>query len=139
VIKRHIFLVLQIAARKSTYVSSTNSLVLFRFCRPIRYKLPVLRSIQKMYDTSQDQYTSTTTQLAFPNECVSAGATITLNKDISALEIVRRDNASGHFGVMAQLSKGCTVEICGPGFNERTCRASCHDRLFFIFRQDLGL
>lgn len=64
--------------------------------------------------------------------------TITLKKDVSALEIVRRKNASGPFGAPAQISKGSRLEICGTGFNERTLRVRFQDRLFFVFRQDLG-
>jgi hypothetical protein len=81
----------------------------------------------------QEQYTSPTRQSA-----LAIGATITLNKEVSALELVRRENVSGHFGVLAQISKGSTLEICGDGFNERTYRVLYGNRLFFVFRQDLG-
>ncbi len=63
---------------------------------------------------------------------------MTLKKDISALEIVRKENISGHFGVLAQIPKGSELEICAAGFNERTYRVLCHNRLYFVFRQDLG-
>jgi len=66
------------------------------------------------------------------------GETITLRKEVSALEIVRRESVTGHFGVLAQISKGSRLEICGPGFNERTYKVQCSDRLYFVFRQDLG-
>jgi len=62
-----------------------------------------------------------------------------LKKDVSALEILRRENVTGHFGVLAQITKGSRLEICGTGFNDRTYRVRFHDRLFFVFRQDLGL
>lgn len=71
-------------------------------------------------------------------ECFSIGTTIILTKDVSALELTRRENVSGHFGVLAQISKGSTLEICGPGFNQRTYRVLCRNRLYFVFRQDLG-
>jgi len=61
-----------------------------------------------------------------------------LSKAISALEIVRRENVTGYFGVLAQIPKGSTLEICGNGFNERTYRVLCGNRLYFVFRQDLG-
>jgi hypothetical protein len=64
--------------------------------------------------------------------------TVTLKKDVSALEIVRRRNDTGHFGVLAQISKGSRLEICGTGFNERTYKVRFQDRLFFVFNQDLG-
>jgi hypothetical protein len=75
---------------------------------------------------------------AFTAEPVPAAATITLKKDVSALEIVRRENAKGHFGGLALISKGSRLEICGSGFNERTYKVRCQNRLFFVFQQDLG-
>ena len=61
-----------------------------------------------------------------------------LRKDVSALEIVRRQDAKGHFGVIAQIAKGSKLEICGTGFNERTYKVRFQNRLFFVFSQDLG-
>ena len=84
----------------------------------------------------QEQYTYRKRQTAFAAEPVTTDATITLRKDLSALEIVRK--ATGHFGVLAQISKGSRLEICGSGFNERTYKVRFQNRLFFVFRQDLG-
>jgi hypothetical protein len=84
------------------------------------------------------QYSQSKNQTNSVLEPASIEATITLKKDVSALEIVRRENATGHFGVLAQISKGSSLEICGTGFNERTYRVRFQDRLFFVFRQDLG-
>ena len=75
-------------------------------------------------------------QTALPAEPVSTETTITLKKDISALEIVRR--AAGYFGVLAQISKGSRLEICGAGFNARTYKVQWQNRLFYVFRQDVG-
>ena len=75
---------------------------------------------------------------AFAAPPASPEATITLKKDVSALEIVRRENAKGHFGGLALISKGSRLEICGSGFNERTYKVRFQNRLFFVFRQDLG-
>ncbi len=61
-----------------------------------------------------------------------------LRKDVSALEIVRRKDAKGHFGVIAQITKGSRLELCGSGFNERTYKVRFENRLFFVFSQDLG-
>jgi hypothetical protein len=78
------------------------------------------------------------TNTAYAAGPVSAEASITLKKDVSALEIVRRENARGHFGGVALISKGSRLEICGSGFNERTYKVKCQNRLFFVFHQDLG-
>ena len=85
----------------------------------------------------QQQYTSIG-RAPLAAESFSIGTTVTLGKEVSALEIVRRENVSGHFGVLAQIPKGSTLEICGSGFNERTYRVLCRNRLYFVFRQDLG-
>jgi len=77
-------------------------------------------------------------QTAFMKEADLMEPTITLKKDVSALEIVRKKNASGPFGAPAPISKGSRLEIFGTGFNERTLRVRFQDRLFFVFRQDLG-
>ena len=88
-----------------------------------------------MLQTPQAYRTKQTTTATEP---ALTEATITLKKDVSALEIVRKKNASEHFGVLAQISKGSSLEICGTGFNERTFKVRFQDRLFFVFRQDLG-
>jgi hypothetical protein len=85
----------------------------------------------------QTQYSYNTKQTP-TGEAAWIEGTITLKNDVSALEIVRRENVTGHFGVLAQISKGSRLEICGSGFNERTYRVRFQDRLFFVFRQDLG-
>jgi len=64
-------------------------------------------------------------------------ATITLGKDVSAMEIVRKDSSTARSGGISTLPKGSSVEICGSGFNERTYKVRCDDRFFFVFQQDL--
>ena len=78
------------------------------------------------------------TNTAYAAGPVPAEAIITLKKDVCALEIVRRENAKGHFGGVALISKESRLEICGSGFNERTYKVKCQNRLFFVFHQDLG-
>ncbi len=77
-------------------------------------------------------------QTALAAEPVSTESTITLRKDVSALELVRRENETGYFGVLSLISKGSNLEICGTGFNERTYKVRWQNRLFFVFQQDLG-
>jgi hypothetical protein len=124
---------------KDTYLSSTIHLVPF----PVLWVYQVLTTgvtlpFTELYNTLQQQYAHKTSQPGFAIEPSSKGGTITLEKELSALEIVRRENVSGHFGVLARISKGSTLEICGTGFNDRTYRVRYQDRLFFVFRQDLG-
>ncbi len=88
--------------------------------------------------TLQTQYSYRNEQTTSTSEPAWTEGAITLKRDVSALEIVRRENVTGHFGVLAQISKGSRLEICGSGFNERTYRVRFQDRLFFVFRQDLG-
>ncbi|MFL6414502.1 MAG: hypothetical protein ACJ74Y_02390 [Bryobacteraceae bacterium] len=86
----------------------------------------------------QKHYSPSKNQTAIAAEPASIQEAITLKKDVSALEIVRKENLAGHFGVLAQISKGSKLEICGTGFNERTYKVRFQDRLFFVFSQDLG-
>jgi hypothetical protein len=97
----------------------------------------LLSKSQERY-TLQTQYSYGNKQTTSRPEPAWIEGAITLKKDVSALEIVRRENVTGHFGVLAQISKGSELEICGTGFNERTFRVRFQDRLFFVFRQDLG-
>jgi hypothetical protein len=84
------------------------------------------------------QFFIETKQKTLAGEPISWGTTVKLKKDVSALEIVRREPTAEHFGVLAQIAKGSEIEICGKGFNERTYRVRFQGRLFFVFRQDLG-
>lgn len=97
----------------------------------------LLSKSQERY-TLQTQYSYENKQAKSKSEAAWIEDVITLKKDVSALEIVRREDITGPFGVLAQISKGSRVEICGGGFNERTYRVRFQDRLFFVFRQDLG-
>jgi hypothetical protein len=83
----------------------------------------------------QQQYQNTKNRAALAAE---PEGTVMLRKDVSALEIVRREDAKGHFGVIAQIAKGSILQICGVGFNERTYKVQFQNRLFFVFSQDLG-
>jgi len=94
----------------------------------------VLRSCPRQYNLQQ-QFLHPKIRATFPGQ---QEGTITLRKDVSALEIVRREEATGHFGVIAQIAKGSILEICGTGFNDRTYKVRFQNRLFFVFSQDLG-
>jgi hypothetical protein len=40
-------------------------------------------------------------------------------------------------GPIVSIPKGARLESCGFGFNERTIKARCQDRFYFIFLRDL--
>lgn len=92
----------------------------------------MLRSINR------SNYETMAIQIIRALEPVATDATITLKRDVSALEIPRPENARAHSAGLALISKGSELEICGTGFNERTYKVRCQNRLFFVFQQDLG-
>ncbi len=64
---------------------------------------------------------------------------ITLEKELSAIEIVKTETSPHCTGGFANLPQGSRLEICGVGFNHRTCKVRCQGRLFFVFQQDIQL
>jgi hypothetical protein len=68
---------------------------------------------------------------------VSVEKRITLEKNVSAMEIVRTENVTPRLGAISVIPKGYCLEVCGSGFNERTYKVRCEDRFFFVFRQDV--
>jgi hypothetical protein len=70
-------------------------------------------------------------------ECVEIEKTLTLSKEISAMELVRRESGAARLGAIAALPKGSQVDVCGPGFNDRTFKVRYENRFFFVFLQDV--
>lgn len=77
------------------------------------------------------------TNTRFISDPISAERTITLKKDISALELVEKENAT-RMGVLSLIPKGSQLDICGLGFNERTYTVQCNNRTFVVFQQDVN-
>jgi hypothetical protein len=73
----------------------------------------------------------------FIPECVQVEKTLTLTKEISAMELVRRESGGTRLGAIATLPKGSHLEVCGRGFNDRTFKVRYNDRFFFVFLQDV--
>jgi hypothetical protein len=67
---------------------------------------------------------------------VSVQATVAVPKDISAFELIPAENGT-RLGPIVSLPKGAHLETCGLGFNERTIKARCEGRFYFVFLQDL--
>ncbi len=66
-----------------------------------------------------------------------AGGTCTLLRTISAIEILPGPKERGRLGHIVQLAPGTRVDICGPGFNDRTVRICSEQHYYFAFREDL--
>jgi hypothetical protein len=67
----------------------------------------------------------------------AGGNAVALSRTISALQLVRKEDGSVKLGLLAQLSPGTQVVLCGSGFNDRTVKVRAHKEYYFIFRQDL--
>jgi hypothetical protein len=62
---------------------------------------------------------------------------LTLSKKICALLIKTDEAGQEHFAELAQIGPGCKVQICGPGYNERTLRVLADGQPMFVFEADL--
>ena len=80
---------------------------------------------------------SINTDALFTPEYNSVEATITVPKEISALELVQTE-AGERLGQIAAVPKGTCLELCGSGFNERTIKVRFEKHLYFVFLQDLA-
>jgi hypothetical protein len=69
-------------------------------------------------------------------KCVSVQAVTKVPKDISAFELIPTENGT-RLGPIASIPKGARLETYGLGFNERTIKARCEGRFYFVFLQDL--
>ena len=74
----------------------------------------------------------------FIPEDVGGGNPVTLLHQISAIQLVRREDGSVKLGALGQLGAGTEVVVCGKGFNERTVKVRTEaDHYFFVFQQDI--
>ena len=72
----------------------------------------------------------------FLSERNARQGTLTLSKEISALELVSTNNGA-HAGKITPVPKGACLQVCGSGFNERTIKVRWEGRLCFVFLQDV--
>jgi hypothetical protein len=63
---------------------------------------------------------------------------LTLSKKICALSIKTDEAGQEHFGELTQIGPGCEVQICGPGYNERTVKILADGKPMFVFEADLS-
>jgi hypothetical protein len=73
----------------------------------------------------------------FIPDYVTLKETITLSKDISAIELVPAEGGP-RLGQIALLPKGAVLEVCGAGFNNRSAKVRSNGRFYFVFLQDIG-
>ena len=57
-------------------------------------------------------------------------------KQIAGVSLLLREDGRPKLGAVHPLGPG-TVELCGPGYNERTVRVRTNDGYYFVFREDL--
>jgi hypothetical protein len=75
---------------------------------------------------------------AVPYYCMSVVVnTCVLHHIISVVRIVTDPDGTTRVGVLTQLPRDTTVEICGSGFDDRTVKVRTGDSLFYAFRADL--
>lgn len=71
------------------------------------------------------------------DNCDTIVRSLTLPKQISAIQMLPAEKAHGKLGLITQLPRGAMVDICGDGFNERTAKIRYGQGYFFVFLQDL--
>jgi hypothetical protein len=74
--------------------------------------------------------------LQSPPEFFPFQQTITVSKEISALELIST-NSGSHSRQITPVPKGACLQVCGQGFNERTIQVRWEGRLCFVFLQDV--
>ena len=74
--------------------------------------------------------------LRIPSRTFAEG-TATLSTRVAAVRLVERQDGCGKLGPIAQLDPGL-VELCGPGYNERTVKIRLNEECYFVFRDDLN-
>lgn len=63
--------------------------------------------------------------------------TATLSKRVAAIRLLQQATGNGKLGPITQLDP-CLVDLCGPGYNDRTVKVRLNDQCYFVFRDDLN-
>jgi hypothetical protein len=63
------------------------------------------------------------------------GRSLTLSKTIAALSI-QNEEGNPRPGLISQLRARTILQICGPGFNDRTVEIEAQLRQYFVFWED---
>ncbi len=54
-----------------------------------------------------------------------------------AMQIVEGENGESRMGLLTQISPATPLEVCGPGFNEKTVKVRLGDKYYYVFREDI--
>lgn len=76
--------------------------------------------------------------LFIPDEGLG-GSPVVLARNISAIQLVKKEDGGAKLGFLVQLAAGTKVLLCGDGFNERTVKIRAEGNCYFVFRQDVSL
>ncbi len=59
---------------------------------------------------------------------------LTLKKDIAAIQVVAGGNGRWRIGTCLPLAKGSRLEICGQGFSDATMMVRTADARYYVLR-----
>ena len=59
------------------------------------------------------------------------------SRRISAIQVLGSDTGSKHMGLLTQITLDPGVDVCGPGFNDKTVQVNFGGAMYFVFREDL--
>ena len=65
--------------------------------------------------------------------------TITLRRQMAAIEVLPDGNGRSRPGMLLHLPPGTRIEICADGFNERTATVRSNGGRYFVLRDSLLL
>lgn len=58
-------------------------------------------------------------------------------RKVSAIQIVQEADGSSDLGLLTQLDAQSPLEVCGPGFDDRTVKVRSGDSFYYVFREDV--
>jgi hypothetical protein len=64
-------------------------------------------------------------------------ASVFLATQISAIQILPREDGRLILGLLSSLPAGAVLRICGEGFDERTAKVFVNGQYYFVFRQEI--
>ena len=76
--------------------------------------------------------------LFIPEPAVGGRPITALNDPVIAVELIRT-NRGGRLGGISRLPEGACLDVCGPGYNEKTVKVRWRDKYYFVMRDDLPM
>jgi hypothetical protein len=62
-----------------------------------------------------------------------------LSTGISAIQVVLSETGAKQIGLITQITPDGDIQVCGPGFDDRTVQVTLGGLPYFVFREDLEL